>query len=75
MRAPHRTGAGRHGGRADDVDPQDLEGARRPDDVDDGVVSADLVEVHLIDRLPVQGCFDGGEGVETPERPFGHPRR
>ena len=42
---------------ADFVDAQHLEGGGRADDVDDGVVPTNLVEVHLVDRATVQGGF------------------
>ena len=46
-----------------------------PDDVDDGVVPADLVEVHLVDRAAVQRRFHVGQAAEDGERPLGHPGR
>ena len=61
--------------RRDGVDAEDLERGGRPDDVDDGVVAADLVEVHLVERSTVQGRLDAGERVEDGQRPLGHPRR
>ncbi len=57
------------------VDPEHLERRRRPDDVDDGVVPADLVEVHLVDRTAVQRRLDAGQGAERGQGPLGHPVR
>ena len=57
------------------VDPEHFECGRRPDDVDDRVVPADLVEVDLLDRAPVQHRLDGGEQAEHGQRALRHPRR
>ena len=63
------------GGRGDLVDAEDLERGDRADDVDDGVVPAHLVEVHLVDRAPVQRRFHLGQPAEDGQRPLGHPWR
>ena len=57
------------------VDAEHLERGGRPDDVDDGVVPADLVEVHLVDRAAVQGGFDRGQLVEDGLGARRHPCR
>ena len=57
MRTAHHAHARRHGGGAHLVDAEDLERCGRADDVNDGVVPADLVEVDLIDRSAVQRGF------------------
>ena len=58
MGAAHGAAPGCHRRGAHLVDPEHLECGRRPDDVDDGVVPADLVEVDLVDRPPVQRRLD-----------------
>ena len=57
------------------VDAEHLERGGRPHDVDDGVVPADLVEVHLVDGPPVQRGLDRGQRAEHGQRPRRHPRR
>ena len=54
-RAPtDRPGAGGHGRRGDLVDPEHFERGDGADDIDDGIVPPDLVEVHL--RRPGAGA-------------------
>ena len=50
----HGAAARGHGRGAHLVDPEHLQCGCGADDVDDGVVPTDLVEVHLVDRAPVQ---------------------
>ncbi len=64
MGAAHHARPGRDCRANDLVDPEHLERPRRPDDVDDRVVPADLVEVHLVDRTTVQRRLNGGQRVE-----------
>ena len=75
VRAAHGAAPGGHRRGAHLVDAQHLECGRRPHDVDDRVVPADLVEVHLVDGPPVQRGLDGGQRAEHGQRPLGHPRR
>ena len=73
VRAAHRARSRCHGGGAHLVDPEHLEGGGRPDDVDDGVVPAHLVEVDLVDGSPVQRGLHGGQPVEHRLRPRRDP--
>ena len=75
VRAAHHSHSRRHRGGAHLVDAEHLERSGRPDDVDDGVVPADLVEVHLVDRPTMQGGFDRGQLVEDRLGTRRHARR
>ena len=55
------------------VDAEHLERGGRPDDVDDGVVPTDLVEVHLVDGAAVQGGLDRGQRAEDRQGPRRDP--
>ena len=70
MGAAHHAGPGGDGRAHELVDSEHLERRRRPDDVDDGVVPADLVEVHLVDRTAVQRCLDAGQSTERGQGPL-----
>ena len=67
MGAAHGPATGGNRGRLDLVHAEHLERGRRAHDVDDRVVAADLVEVHLVDGTPVQRRFDGGQRSEDVE--------
>ena len=58
---------------ATSVDPEDLEGGGHAHDVDDGVETADLVEVHVVDGHPVERRLDLGQGRERGQGPFRDP--
>ena len=75
MRAVHRAAPRGHGRGAHLVDPEHLECGCGADDVDDGVVPTDLVEVHLVDRATVQVGLDGRQRAEDGQGALGHPRR
>jgi hypothetical protein len=60
-------------GGADLVDAEDLERGAGPDDVDDGVDAADLVEVDGGGRPAVQAALGLGQEPEHPLRPLPHP--
>ncbi len=57
------------------VDAEHLESGGRPDDIDDGIVPTDLVEVDLVDGPPVQGGLDGSQLVEDRLGACRHPWR
>ena len=57
-----------HDRRVQALDAEGLEARRAPDDVDDGVDGADLVEVHALDRRAVHLGFGGGEALEHGRR-------
>ena len=76
MPVPVATAAGLHL-----VDAEHLERGARADDVDDGVDAADLVEVDLVGRAPVEAALDLGQRGEGglrrgrgPGRAGGPPR-
>ena len=75
VRAADRAHPRGHRRGADLVDAEHLERGSRPDDVDDRIVPADLVEVDLVDGTPVQGGFHRGQLVEDGLRAGRHPRR
>ncbi len=66
-----RTGGHRAGRHL--VDAEDLEGRGHPDDVDDGVDAAQLVEVHGLGRAPVDASLDLGQRGEGGAGPGQHP--
>ncbi len=69
----HRPGARRDLRGGHPVDAQQLEGGGGADHVDHRVVSADLVEVHVLGAPAVQAALDVGEQPEGPQRPIGDP--
>ena len=75
MRAAHHARSRGDGGSADLVDTEHLERGRRPDDIDDGIVSTDLVKVHLVDRTAVQRRLHRRQHPEDGLSPLRHPRR
>ena len=65
VRAAHHSHTGCHRGGADVVDAQHLERRGSPDDVDDGVVPADLVEVDLVEGRRCKAASTDGEAAKT----------
>ena len=49
------------------IDPKHLESGARADDVDDGVDTAHLVELDVVDRRVVHRSFGFAEGVKDGE--------
>ena len=72
---PHHAGPGGDRAGPDLVHAQHFQGGGGADHVDDGVEPADLVEVDLLGRPPVQPPLDVGQRPERPQRPGGDPRR
>ena len=64
MRAPNGSTADVQGRRDNVGDSEPFKSVHGPDDIDDGIERADFVEVHSLDRRPVDRRFGLGETFE-----------
>src|SRR5262249_6447535 len=61
-------GPGRHRSAPESIDAKHIERDRGADDVGDAVERPDLMEVHLLDRMPMYGRLGPGEPAKDVER-------